>query len=168
LLFVGRAFALKGGPDALAVFERVKRAVPDAHLVVAGPDRPAYVPSGVDWLGPVSRDQLYDEVYPRADMFLYPTHFDCAPFVVQEALAHGLPVLAPRIMALPEFVRDGQTGHLFDPGDLDDVAALAIALLRDRATLQRMKTAALADFDARFSIGHRNDVLGALYESLVP
>jgi glycosyltransferase involved in cell wall biosynthesis len=168
LLFVGRAFATKGGPDALRVFERVRACIPEARLIVAGPDRPATVPAGVEWLGPVTREELYAEVYPRADVFLYPTRFDTAALVVQEALAHRLPILAPRIMCLPDLVRDGETGYLFDPGNVDEAAARALALLRDPEALRRMGSAALADFEQRFSARHRNEVLGAVYRSLAP
>lgn len=166
-LFVGRAFALKGGPDALRVFARVRAQLAEARLIVVGPDRPARVPEGVEWLGPVARETLYDQVYPRADAFLYPTHCDCAPFVVQEALAHGLPILAPCIMGLPDLVRHGETGYLFEPGNLDEAASAALELLRDPEAMRRMRSAALADFEQRFSIRHRNDVLGAVYQSLV-
>jgi glycosyltransferase involved in cell wall biosynthesis len=167
LLFVGRDFALKGGPDALRVFERVRAQVPDARLIVAGPDRPATVPDGVEWLGPLAREALYDQVYPRADAFLYPTRLDCAPLVVQEALANGLPILAPRIMGMPDLVRHGVTGYLFEPGNVDEAASAALELLQDRDKLTAMRAAALADFEQRFSISHRNAVLGAVYRSLV-
>jgi glycosyltransferase involved in cell wall biosynthesis len=168
LLFVGKAFEYKGGPDALRVFERVRAQVPGARLIVAGPDRMAEVPAGVEWLGPMTREALYDDVYPRADLFLYPTRFDTAALVVQEALAHGLPVLAPRIMCLPELVHHGETGYLFQPGNVDEAASAAVALLRDPDAMRRMRASAVADFERRLSIRHRNDLLGAIYKSLVP
>jgi glycosyltransferase involved in cell wall biosynthesis len=167
-LFVGRDFALKGGPDADRIVAQVRAHLHEARLLVAGPDEPATVPDGVDWLGPLSRERLYDEVYPRADVFLYPTTSDCAPLVVQEALAHGLPILAPRIMGMPDLVRHGETGYLFEPGNLEEAASAAIALLTDHAALRRMRAAAARDFEQRFSIRHRNEVLGATYRSLVP
>lgn len=142
--------------------------MPDARLVIAGPESPATGPVGVEWLGPLAREALYDQAYPRADAFLYPTRFDCAPLVVQEALAHGLPILAPRIMGLPDLVRHGETGYLFEPGNVDEAASVAIRLLQDPDALRRMRSAAFVDFERRFSIRHRNHVLGAVYRSLVP
>jgi glycosyltransferase involved in cell wall biosynthesis len=168
LLFVGRAFEYKGGPDALRVFELVRARFPGARLIVAGPDRPTVVPPGVDWLGPMTREQLYNEVYPRADVFLYPTRFDTAALVVQEALAHGLPILAPRILCLPELVQDGKTGYLFEPGNVEEAASAALTLLRDPEAMRGMRIAARADFEQRFSVRHRNNVLGAMYQSLMP
>ena len=82
--------------------------MPGASLQSATATEPGEFRSGREfaaWLGLVPREQLYAEVYPRADLFLYPTHFDCAPLVVQEALANSLPVVAPRILGLPDLVR---------------------------------------------------------------
>jgi len=168
LVFVGKAFAVKGGHDALRIFELVRERIANARLIVAGPEPPAAVPDGVEWIGAVTRETLYDQVYPRGDAFLYPTRFDCAPLVVQEALAHGLPVLAPRIMGLPDLVRHGETGYLFEPGNIAEAAAAAIALLEDPAALKRSRAAALADFERRFSIARRNELLGDIYRSVAP
>jgi glycosyltransferase involved in cell wall biosynthesis len=43
--------------------------------------------------------------------------------VVVEAFAAGLPVIASRLGALAELVREGETGLLFTPGDPQDLAA---------------------------------------------
>jgi glycosyltransferase involved in cell wall biosynthesis len=111
----------------------------------------------------MSREALYREVYPRADLFLYPTRFDCAPLVVMEALAHGLPVVAPAAFALPELVRDGETGFLFEPGDEAGAAAAVERLLADQGLRARFGTAARADFDRRLSAARRNAVLKQAY-----
>ena len=38
-----------------------------------------------------------------------------------EAAAYGLAVIASRIGGLPEFVAEGRTGLLFEPGDATDL-----------------------------------------------
>jgi glycosyltransferase involved in cell wall biosynthesis len=45
-----------------------------------------------------------------------------APLVILEALSVGCPVIAPRIGGIPELVVDGVDGHLYRPGDVDDLA----------------------------------------------
>ncbi len=50
------------------------------------------------------------------------TWHENAPFVVLEARAAGLPVLASRFGGLVEVVRDGVDGELFTPGDAADLA----------------------------------------------
>lgn len=44
--------------------------------------------------------------------------------VARESLACGVPVIASRIGALPEAVRDGENGLLFEPGSASDLARL--------------------------------------------
>jgi glycosyltransferase involved in cell wall biosynthesis len=56
----------------------------------------------------------------------------------REALACGVPVLASRLGALPEAVRDGENGLLFEPGSSRDLAAVIRALDADRPLLARL------------------------------
>jgi glycosyltransferase involved in cell wall biosynthesis len=166
VLFVGSAFQFKGGPEALEIFGQVQERLPAARLLIAGPEHPYAEVAGVEWLGYVSRDRLYADIYPKADVFLYPTKVDTAPLVVQEALAHGIPVVAPRAMGLPDLVRHGETGFLFEQGDLATATTAVVALLEDKELLARSKRAALIDYEDRFSVDHRNHILGSLYQSL--
>src|SRR6185295_1232999 len=49
--------------------------------------------------------------------------------------AHGVAVIASRIGGLPEFVREGRTGLLFEPGDASGLASIMRGLLRGTRTL---------------------------------
>ena len=55
--------------------------------------------------------------------------------VAREAFACGVPVIASRIGALPDAIRDGDNGWLFDPGSAADLAALLQRLDRDRGLI---------------------------------
>jgi glycosyltransferase involved in cell wall biosynthesis len=57
---------------------------------------------------------------------------------VLEAMASGTPVIASRLDALPEVVRDGETGFLVTPGDVDELRDRIAQLLGDRALAARM------------------------------
>ncbi len=48
--------------------------------------------------------------------------YETFSFAAQEPLARGLPVVASDLGALPELVRDGETGFLFPPGDVSALA----------------------------------------------
>ncbi|HRW08865.1 MAG TPA: glycosyltransferase family 4 protein [Caldilineaceae bacterium] len=50
--------------------------------------------------------------------------YENSPLVIQEAYVMGVPVLASKLGALPEKVRDGATGYLFPAGDSSALAAL--------------------------------------------
>ncbi|MBW3556580.1 MAG: glycosyltransferase family 4 protein [Actinobacteria bacterium] len=167
LLFVARDFQTKGGDLAVEVLRQVRGSHPDATLLVAGSPEPDPGIEGVRWLGPRSRDELYRDVYPQADLFVYPTRFDCAPLVVMEALAHGIPVVAPSAFAIPELVVDGVTGILHEPGDVAAAAAAVEALLDEPTRRVSMGAAARADYQARFSVEHRNQILATVYREVV-
>jgi len=64
----------------------------------------------------------------RAGMVVVPSEwYDNLPMMVCQAFAAGKPVVASRINGIPEYVRDGETGLLFAPGD---AAGLATSLDR--------------------------------------
>jgi len=48
--------------------------------------------------------------------------YENAPLAVIEAAAYGLGVLGSRIGGIPELVREGKTGLLFEPGDFEGLA----------------------------------------------
>jgi glycosyltransferase involved in cell wall biosynthesis len=54
---------------------------------------------------------------------------------VIEAAAYGLGVIASRIGGIPELVREGRTGLLFPPGDVDALAEVLAGLAADSVTL---------------------------------
>jgi glycosyltransferase involved in cell wall biosynthesis len=163
ILFIARDFHAKGGDVALAAFERVRREVPDARLLVVGTAEPGSILAGVEWLGLRTREELYRDIYPSADVFLYPTRFDAAPLVVAEALAHGVPVVTTAKYGLPDLVRDGETGVLVPEDDAPAAARAVAELLRDPERRARLSAAARADFDTRLSAHRRNELLGQAY-----
>ena len=68
------------------------------------------------------------------------------------SLASGVPVIGSRAGGLPEVVRDGETGALCTPGDVDGMAAAASRLLRDPARWRTASELAKADARARFGM----------------
>ena len=71
-----------------------------------------------------------------ADYLIIPSlWYENAPVAVIEAAAQGIGVIASRIGGLPEFVRDGRTGLLFEPGDAAGLAAIMYGLLEGTITL---------------------------------
>ena len=52
-----------------------------------------------------------------------------APLVIQEAYQAGVPVVGSRIGGIPEFVREGVSGWLFEPGSPADLARVLRGIL---------------------------------------
>jgi len=76
-----------------------------------------------------------------------------------EAMAHGVPVVAPRAFGLPSMVRDGEGGVLFAPGDIPAATQAVERLLTDHDLLARLAAGARDHYDRRLSTSVRNQVL---------
>ncbi len=86
-----------------------------------------------------------EELLAWADYLLVPSlWYENAPVAVIEAAAYGLGVIASRIGGLPELVRDGRTGFLFEPGDADGLSTIIRRLLLGEVALPALDTELLA------------------------
>ena len=78
---------------------------------------------------------------------------DCLPMVLSEAEAVGMALVSTDVGAIREIVRDGETGILIPPGDLDALVDSLRRLIGDAGKCRRMGVAAAAlvrsKFDAR-------------------
>ncbi len=137
IAFVGRDFARKGGPVLLEAFARVRRAHPKARLLVAGAVAPprASIPPGVFFLGGISLAEL-PAFLSQATVFALPTLREPFGIAFLDAMACGVPCVGTRVEAVPEIVRDGETGLLVPPGDPVGLA-LALERLLDDPVLAR-------------------------------
>lgn len=91
--------------------------------------------------GPFARDELA-EALAEIDVLVVPsTWHENAPFVVLEARAAGLPVLASRFGGLTEVVADEVDGELFQAGDSDDLARRLQRLVDEPDRLRRYREA---------------------------
>jgi glycosyltransferase involved in cell wall biosynthesis len=118
VLFVGTSFEAKGGVEAVRAIRRAQA----SHDVVL--DVVSDVP--VRWRGEIERapgiavhpwpapGARVKELFQRAHLLLFPSHMDTLGFVMLEAMAHGVPVLATRHFAVPELVEDGVSGVLVE------------------------------------------------------
>jgi glycosyltransferase involved in cell wall biosynthesis len=76
----------------------------------------------VTWLGPYGADQVADRM-ALVDWVIVPSiWWENSPLVIQEAFAHGRPVICSDIGGMAEKVADGVNGLHFRVGDATDLA----------------------------------------------
>jgi glycosyltransferase involved in cell wall biosynthesis len=111
-----------------------------------GPDRPRlealFTGLPACFVGYLQGDDLAT-AYASADVFVFPSHTETLGNVVLEAMASGLPVVAPAAGGVTDLVEPGSSGLLFPPEDGAALAAAVGALLADRVLRGRLAAAAV-------------------------
>jgi glycosyltransferase involved in cell wall biosynthesis len=80
-----------------------------------------------------------------ADVLLFPSLcWEVVGLVMLEAFAHGVPVIASRTGGIPEFIEDGRTGLLVEPGDAAALATQMRRLAANRDVIEAMRGACRA------------------------
>jgi glycosyltransferase involved in cell wall biosynthesis len=74
----------------------------------------------------------------NADAYATFSRCENASLAVYEALASGVPVIAPRAGGIPGQVRHGENGLLFEPGDIGDFVNQMARLVEDKALAARL------------------------------
>jgi glycosyltransferase involved in cell wall biosynthesis len=73
------------------------------------------------------------ELLSACDLYVWPALAEPLGMSMLEAQAAGLPVVAGDSGGVSDIVREGETGRLLPPGDVDSFADAVIALLNDTA-----------------------------------
>jgi glycosyltransferase involved in cell wall biosynthesis len=92
--------------------------------------------------------------------------YENCPMSVLEPMAHGKPVVASRIGGIPELVVDGETGFLFEPGNVEELREYVARLMSDPTLRIQMGAAARKRAEAQFSIRKHHADLVSIYHSL--
>jgi glycosyltransferase involved in cell wall biosynthesis len=152
VLMIGLDFERKGGLTLLEAFSKVRKALPNARLVIVGPSH-RFDQEGVSWLGQISDRRKLDRLFADASVFAMPSF--CEPFglALIEAMSHGLPVLGSRVDAMSEIIQDGKTGYLIDAGDDDELANRLIELLSSPEQCKVMGLAGRSRVESAFMWG---------------
>jgi L-malate glycosyltransferase len=131
ILMVARLAAVKGVDGFLAALKRLSTRGKEfnASLVGDGPERPNLenmvrqlnLEEQVTFCGVKSRQEVA-ELLRQADLLALTSYWENQPVVLLEALASGLPVVAPRVGGIPEVIK-AEHGALIEPGDVESIAA---------------------------------------------
>jgi len=117
LLYVGRISSEKGVLELPAIYDKVKKSVPNVQMVIVGKgpaqkqlkvELPDIV--FIDW---IDQSKLPD-IYSSADLLVLPSRFDTFCNVVLESLSCGLPVIAYKTKGPKDIIRHGKDGFLVD------------------------------------------------------
>ena len=158
VLFVGARFHRKGGGDLLAAL-RPWLDAGTARLAIVSPDELPARP-GVTVHRLSGGDPRLLDLFQTSDCLCLPSYGDAAPWVVLEAMACGLPVVASRVGAVPEFLDGGEAGLLVEPGDVVALRGALASLIEDRPAARAAGAVARARCQAHYDA--RRNMLGLI------
>jgi len=164
ILSVGRAVPKKGYETLLASLALLPKSLAwRFEHIGGGPELPALkeqaarldLAARIAWRGSQAQAAVL-EAYRRADFFVLASRVaddgdrDGLPNVLMEAQSQGLPVVATRVSAIPEFVGEGENGLLVESGDAKSLAAALERLIRAPALRAGLGANGQARLHARF------------------
>jgi glycosyltransferase involved in cell wall biosynthesis len=147
--YVGRLAPEKGVRSALSAM-RQARPLPGRNVCFAlagdGPDEARcreMAPEGT-WFAGALRGDALSAFYASADVLIFPSTTETFGNVLLEAMASGVPVIAPDVGATLELAHTG-TARLFRGGDATSLTAALDGLLADPAERDSLRAAGLTE-----------------------
>ncbi len=146
---IGSLIPHKGHGDLLRAMGRLERRGQDLYLILAGEGHLRdELASAAQHRGLADRVHFLGEVRELAPLFgamniyVHPSRTEGLGTSIADAFSAGVPVVATRTGGIPELVREGQSGYLALPGDVESLTgALARALADPRERVRRAELA---------------------------
>jgi glycosyltransferase involved in cell wall biosynthesis len=169
----GRLFPVKDYPLMVEIAREVRAQEPSVGFALAGegPERGRIedlcgryrLGDSFELCGEVREMTAF---YRRLGLYLNTSVHEGVPMSVLEAMAHGLPVVAPKVGGFIEIVADGTDGFLIEGRDPRSFAEKCLLLARDRQRCETMGKAARQKVAARFSLEAMVGAYGRLYREV--
>ena len=149
ILFVGLDWERKGGPELVEAFKQVLQTHPNATLTIVGASPQLQIPN-CQVVGKVAPSSLM-AYYKSATIFCMPTHLEPFGVVFLEAMQASLPIIATKVGAVPDFIKDNWNGILVEPGDINGIANGLIKLLENPILCQQFGERSFALWNERYT-----------------
>ena len=171
-LYFGRLSPEKGLANLLQAFSQLPRE--KLKIVGQGPLAPSlreFIDThdlrNIALLGFKQKDELYPIIRASRAVIVPSLLPDIYPFSIIEAQALGKVVIASRRGGMPEMIKEGETGYLYNPQDSRELKSKIVDLANHLFLLPEMGRRARARVEAENSPTHHLRALESLYRSLM-
>ncbi len=120
----------------------------------------------VDFLG-FQPEAEVEKLLSAGDVLVLPSYMEAMPYVILEAMACRLPVIASNIYGIPEMVEDGKTACLVEPGQVEPLSRCLREMISFRSAREVMGRRARERFEEIFTIEKQIESIQAIYNELM-
>ena len=148
LIHISNFRPIKRVEDVVGIFALVRKQRKARLLMVGdGPERPkaewlAHTHGVADDVSFVGKQNDMSQLLAISDILLLPSELESFGLVALEAMACEVPVIATRVGGIPEVVRHGADGFLYDVGDIHSMANGCLSILKDPQLRENLGKAA--------------------------
>lgn len=171
---VGRLFPDKGHRYFLQAFSKVRQSHPSIVALIVG-DGPLFedLRENIDSLG--LNDSVFltgvrrniRAIYRMADFMIIPSLREGLPYVLLEAMANKVLVVATSVGGIPSLIKDGETGFLVRPGKAREIAEKMELVLSQPVENTKIVEQALRHVSEHFTASKMVDKTEKLYRELI-
>jgi len=173
-VFIGRLVYYKNITTIVQAFKKVVKSIPDARLIIVGegPDsdilinEASSIKNNVIFKGRVSECEKI-KLINTSSHILFPSLIEGFGIVVIEGFACSKPVLVSDVRPLSEIVKDGYTGYVIPPYDVEKWTETIITLFNDHALQEEIGKNAYNEFLEKYEIKEVVSKIEILYKAMV-
>jgi len=172
VLFVGEPRSVKGVDILLGALAKLKSIRPvTATIVGSGPDaaklKDMASALGLEGLVTFAGAMPVREAFARGRIMVVPSLAESFPYVVLEAIAAELPLIATNVGGIPEIVAKSDT-ELIEPGSVASLASALSATLDDPAGAIARAKRLKAKVESKFTVAAMTDAVLDFYAAATP
>lgn len=165
ILFFSNLFIAKGIYDFLGMLRLMHQQKINFQAVIAGGEGDVSVADVVTYcqqqglkdhvrvLGAIHGSAKWP-IFQEADIFVLPSHNECFPLTILEAMSAGLPVVATRIGGIPDIIKEGKEGFIVPINNEEALFKATAQLCIDQNLLNKISTNALDTYSRLYTIEH--------------
>ncbi|NIY91789.1 glycosyltransferase family 4 protein [Vibrio diazotrophicus] len=167
-LYLGRLSVEKGVATLAEAYQRSKQEMP---LKVVG-DGPLYNElvthyDNIDFLGFQSGEVLHTLIKECSAVIVPSECYENCSMSVIEAMAYGKPIIGANIGGIPEQVREGVEGRLFESGNPDSLAQVMDDFAQHPELVVEFGNRARHRLENKYSLARHENTLMHLYQELL-
>lgn len=172
-LFIGRVSQEKGAETLLKAWRQLPRSY-TLRIIGDGPSRTQLESqaaseglSNVQFMGRMAHEKVIQAI-KDARFVIFPSElYETFGLGIIEAFACGVPVLASRLGAMQEIVRDGHSGLLFRPGDAADLAGVVSRAWEQPDYMRRLGEQARKEYETKYTAAANYQRLVEIYRQVI-